>query len=154
MSDIELGGLGTMADDWFTPLAAVLLAPLAVLNAGAEIKLGITSPRTGRRGWSGDERHAGAYPAPADPDAAGAMLDQSLALVLVCDCGDPDQATGANQLAADSVLLEADQPCSGAAIVASSIHENVGIGPARSRRKDDVERATATDAELVKPGRI
>ena len=103
-----------MTDDWLTPLAAVFLATFAVLSAGAEVKLGITSPLTGRRAWSGEETQAGAYLAPGDPDAAGGMLDQLLTLVwsmtAVIRTRRPEQSSSPRAAYRSSLAINARAP--------------------------------------------
>jgi ABC-type branched-subunit amino acid transport system substrate-binding protein len=143
-----------MAYDWFTALPDVILATLAASDARARIKLGVLPP-TGHEAWSREETRTTAYMALEGPDAAGGVLNQSFESVLVDDCGHPDQATElASLLAARAVPFAVAHQRSSAATLASSIYEHAGIGQARSRRKADVGRAAAIDAELATPGRI
>jgi branched-chain amino acid transport system substrate-binding protein len=117
-----------MAGDRFTALAVAFLAIFAASNARAEIKIGVATPLTGHYAWSGEQTRAGADQAVQDLNDRGGVLGEPLAVVLVDDYCDPDQAiAAANKLVADGVPLVVGHQCSGAAIPASSIYEEAGI---------------------------
>jgi branched-chain amino acid transport system substrate-binding protein len=112
----------------FTALAAACLALVTISNARAEVKIGVAMPLTGPQAWIGEQVRAGAELAVEDLNRGGGLLGEPLAVVLVDDYCDPDQAVAAaHKLVAEGVPVVVGHQCSGAAIPASAIYEDAGI---------------------------
>ncbi len=112
----------------FFALAAALLTISVVSNAHADTRIGIATPLTGHYAWSGEQTRVGADLALQHLNDRGGVLGEPLAMVLVDDYCDPDQAVAAaNKLVAEGVPFVVGHQCSGAAIPASEIYEEAGI---------------------------
>jgi branched-chain amino acid transport system substrate-binding protein len=117
-----------MVSDRLFALAVIFLSNLAAPGTHADIRIGVAAPLTGHYAWNGEETRAGAYMALEDLNAAGGVLGQMLAPVLVDDFCDPDQAlAAAGKLVAEGVPFVVGHQCSGAAIPASSVYDDAGI---------------------------
>lgn len=104
-----------------------LSLPFAGL-ARAEIKFGVAAPLTGPHAWNGEETRIGAERAVHDLNEAGGVLGETIAVVLVDDFCDPEQAMAAAQkLVIERVPFVVGHECSGAAIPASALYEQEGI---------------------------
>ena len=90
--------------------------------------IGVAAPLTGSMAWGGERTRAGAYMALEDLNVRGGVLGEPLAVVLVDDFCDPDQAVApAQKLVAEGVPFVVGHQCSGAAIPASAIYEDASI---------------------------
>jgi branched-chain amino acid transport system substrate-binding protein len=117
-----------MAGNRLTAFAAVLVTTFAIPNARAEIRIGVATPLTGPQAWIGEQVRAGADLAVEDLNRGGGLLGEPLAMVLVDDYCDQDQAlAAASKLVAEGVPAVVGHQCSGAAIPASAVYEDAGI---------------------------
>jgi branched-chain amino acid transport system substrate-binding protein len=117
-----------MAGNILTAFAAVLLTAFAIANARAESQIGVATPLTGPYAWNGEQTRVGAQMAVEDLNERGGVLGEPLAVVLVDDFCEPEQAVAAaNKVVAEDVPFVVGHQCSGAAIPASEVYEEAGI---------------------------
>jgi branched-chain amino acid transport system substrate-binding protein len=104
--------------------AAFGIAPLA----HAEVRIGLSVPRTGTYGWIGTYAEEGARIALVDLNAKGGALGEPIGMITVDDYCATDQAVAAaRKLVEAGVVAVFGHPCSGAAIPASRIYAKADI---------------------------
>jgi branched-chain amino acid transport system substrate-binding protein len=114
--------------DFLAQLIVALAATYGASLGHAEVRIGVATALTGPFAWTGEQTRVGAVKAVEDLNAAGGILGQSLEPVLVDDFCDPDQAiAAARKLVAEGVPFVVGHQCSGAAIPASLIYDDVGV---------------------------
>jgi branched-chain amino acid transport system substrate-binding protein len=109
-------------------LTAFAISLATIPAARAELRIGLATPLTGPFAWAGEQTRAGAEAAVKDLNDHGGVLGEALAVVLVDDFCNPEQAVAAaEKLVADGVPFVVGHQCSGAAIPASEIYEEGDI---------------------------
>jgi branched-chain amino acid transport system substrate-binding protein len=125
---MPIGGGTSMRARAVVLAVAIVLAPLGVRAAAAEILIGVAGPMTGKDAWSGAQMERGAKLAVVDLNAAGGVLGHQVQLITADDFCDPEQAVAAaKKLVSDDVILVVGHYCSGASIPASEIYEAAGV---------------------------
>jgi branched-chain amino acid transport system substrate-binding protein len=108
-----------------------IVAVTAVFGASlghAEVRIGLSVPRTGTYGWMGTYAEEGARIALADLNAKGGALGEPIGTITVDDYCAADQAVAAaRKLVEAGVVAVFGHPCSPAAIPASRIYAKAGI---------------------------
>jgi branched-chain amino acid transport system substrate-binding protein len=108
--------------------AAIVMTPLGVRAAAAEVLIGVAGPMTGAYAWFGEQYQRGTRLAVDDLNAAGGVLGQQVRLITADDFCDPQQAVAAaKKLVSDGVAFVAGHWCSHSAIPASKVYEAAEI---------------------------
>jgi branched-chain amino acid transport system substrate-binding protein len=101
---------------------------LVAAPADADVRIGLAAPLTGPYAWGGAWTRGSAEVAVADLNAAGGVLDETVAMIVADDYCNGEQAIAvANKLIADGVVAVFGHQCSGAAIPASEVYAEAGI---------------------------
>jgi branched-chain amino acid transport system substrate-binding protein len=96
--------------------------------ANAEVRIGLSTPRTGTYGWVGVQAEQAAEMAVADLNAKGGVLDEPIEMLPVDDYCDGEQAVAAAKKLVEIKVAAAFGPmCSGAAIPASKVFAEAGV---------------------------
>jgi branched-chain amino acid transport system substrate-binding protein len=109
-------------------LVAGILSVAVILDARAEVLIGVAGPMTGSNAWPGEQMQRGAELAVSDLNAAGGVLGQQVRLLVADDFCDADQAVAAaRKLVSEGVTFVAGHYCSGASIPASKVYEEADV---------------------------
>jgi branched-chain amino acid transport system substrate-binding protein len=114
---------------FFRRLIIALAAAFGTASlAHAEVRIGLSIPRTGTYAWVGIYAEQAGEVAVTDLNAKGGVLGEPIELITVDDYCDGDQAVAAaNKLVEAEVAAAFGPLCSGAAIPASKVFAEAGI---------------------------
>jgi branched-chain amino acid transport system substrate-binding protein len=109
-------------------IAVIILIGYGMMEAHAEIKIGIAGPLSGPSAFIGEQNEIGAQKAIDHLNDKGGLLGEKIIAISVDDACEPRQAEAvAKQLVREGVVFVAGHLCSACSLAASKIYEEAGI---------------------------
>lgn len=109
-------------------IGALILIVCSIVDAQAEIKVGIAGPLSGSALSLGETQEIGAQKAFDHLNDKGGLLGKEIVVISVDDACEPRQAeAAARQLVSEGVVFVVGHVCSACSLAASEIYEKAGI---------------------------